>query len=61
MPDHPAVVVCGFSLVLAPLPLMDIHRQVMRHGKSTVRAQATQGLIGMILRIALILLDGTAI
>jgi len=61
MPDHHAVAVYGFSLVLALLPLLDIHKQVMRHGMNTVIAQATQGLIGMILRIALILLDGTPI
>jgi hypothetical protein len=61
MPDHPVVAVYGFSLVLDLLPLMGIHKQVMRHGRNTVRAQATEGLIGMISKIVLILLDGTAI
>jgi hypothetical protein len=61
MPDHPGVAVYGSSLVLVLPPPMGILRQVMRHGRNTKIAQATQGLIGMILRIVWILLDGTPI
>jgi len=61
MPDHPEVAAYGFSLVFDLLPLMDMHKRVMKHGSNTVKAQEIRGLTGMILMMQLILLDGTAI